>query len=122
MSTVLMCCSSAPDFARQLAPNDFQPLSSAVFSASVSGDWSSCMTASTAAPFSQTTGVEPPVPRGSQPTMSYCSSPAVAKPTARFVPGSPGPPGFTKIVPSFGVLVATTLASLSVIAWPSGAA
>ncbi len=52
---------------------------------------------------------------------SYCSRPSVSKPTASVVPGSPGPPGFTKIVPSFGVFVATTFASFSVIAWPSGA-
>jgi len=43
VSTVEMCWSSAPDFARQLAPNAFQPSSSACFCVALSGAWLSCI-------------------------------------------------------------------------------
>ncbi len=41
----------------------------------------------------QRTGVDCPAPRGSQPTMSYCSKPWVSKLVTNSVPDAPGPPG-----------------------------
>ena len=86
---------------RRRASNCWAASISACFSAGVSGIGSREKRGSRSS--TQSTGLELPVPRGSQPTMSKWSSRSSLKARVAWstsdVPGTPGPPGFTSSDP-----------------------
>ena len=114
-----MWSSRAPEFSRHCCANDFTSSTVFAHSASSSGEVSVAKYSSVCCVEPHTTGVDCPLPRGSQPMTSWPGKSDGSIDVTMSWPEPPGPPGFTnKVAARFSAAGAFFI--FSVIAWPSG--